>query len=97
VPTLLVCLVAGFVIMGRWQEAPTASFWAAMGFGVVVVFCFVLPLAHTMLQHWVLEGGARAARMWAFSALGIVGSLVHAAVYVLLLTAIYAGREGKRE
>jgi hypothetical protein len=92
VPTMIVCLVAGFVILGRWQEAPRASFWAALGFGVVLVFCFVLPLAHTMLQHWVLDSGERASRMWAFTALSVAASVLHAVVYVLLLTAIYAGR-----
>jgi hypothetical protein len=30
--------------------------------------------------------------MWAFTAFGIVGSVLHAVIYALLLAAIYAGR-----
>ena len=92
VPTLLVCLVAGVVILGRWREGSNASVWAALGFGLVLVLCFVMPLAQTMIQQWVLEDGQRANRMWAFSAFGIVGSVLHAVIYALLLAAIYAGR-----
>jgi hypothetical protein len=92
VPTLLVCFVAGVVILGRWGQAPRASAWAALGFGLVLVLCFVMPLAQTMIQQWVLEEGQRASRMWAFTAFGIVGSVLRAVIYALLLAAIYAGR-----
>ena len=92
VPTLLVCLVAGVVILGRWGQASRASFWAALGFGLVLVLCFVMPFAQMMLQQWVLEDGQRAIRMWAFTAFGILGSVLHAIIYALLLAAIYAGR-----
>jgi hypothetical protein len=92
VPTLLVCLVAGVVILGRWREGSNASVWAALGFGLVLVLCFVMPLAQTMIQQWVLEEGQRTSRMWAFTAFGIVGSVLHAVIYTLLLAAIYAGR-----
>jgi hypothetical protein len=56
------------------------------------VFCFIMPLAQTMIQQWVFENGHRASRMWAFTALGILGSVLHAIIYGLLLTAIFAGR-----
>jgi hypothetical protein len=92
VPTLLVCLVAGVVILGRWREGSSASFFAALGFGLVLVLCFVLPLGQTMIQQWVFQDGQRASRMWAFTAFGIVGSVLRAVSYALLLAAIYAGR-----
>jgi CDP-diglyceride synthetase len=92
VPTLLVCLVAGVVILGRWREGASASFLALLGFGLVLVLCFVLPLGQTMIQQWVFENGQRASRMWAFTAFGIVGSVLRAVSYALLLAAIYAGR-----
>jgi hypothetical protein len=92
VPTLLVCFVAGVVILGRWGQASRASLWAALGFGLVLILCFVMPFAQMMLQHWVFEDGQRANRMWAFTAFGIVGSVLHAVIYALLLAAIYAGR-----
>jgi len=96
VPTLLVCFVAGVVILGRWGQAPRASVWAALGFGLVLVLCFVMPLAQTMIQQWVFESGQRESRMWAFTAFGIVGSVLHAIIYALLLAAIYAGRGEKQ-
>ena len=92
VPTLLVCFVAGVVILGRWREGSSASFYAALGFGLVLVLCFVMPLAQTIIQQWVFENGQRESRMWAFTAFGIAGSVLHAIVYSFLLAAIYAGR-----
>jgi len=91
-PALAVCFVAGVVILGRWRDAPRASIWALLGFGLLVVLCFVVPLGQTFLQQWVFENGQRASRMWAFTALGIVGSVLRALIYAFLLAAIYAGR-----
>src|SRR6266404_179321 len=92
VPTLIVCLVAGVVILGRWRDAPNASLWALLGFGLVLILCFVMPLGQTMLQRWVFEPGQRETRMWAFTAFAVAGSVLHAIIYILLLLAIFAGR-----
>src|SRR5436190_136032 len=92
VPTLLVCLVAGIVLMGRWRDAPTAAPWAVAGYGLVFVLCFVMPLGQAFLQRWVLEDGQRASRMWAFTAFGIASSVLHAVIYLVLLVAILSGR-----
>jgi len=91
-PVLLVCFVAGVVILGRWREGGSASFFAALGFGLVLILCVVLPLGQTIIQRWVLESGQREARVWAFTVFGIVGSVLRAVSYALLLAAIYAGR-----
>jgi hypothetical protein len=92
VPTLLVCFVAGVVVLGRWGQAPRASVWAALGFGLVLILCFAMPLAQTMIQQWVFENGQRESRMWAFTGFGMVSSVLHAIIYAFLLAAIYAGR-----
>lgn len=92
VPTLLVCLVAGVMILGRWRDAPNAMLWAALGFGLVVVLSFILPIVQMLLQHWVFENGQQASRMWAFTAFGAVGSVLRAIIYSCLLAAIVAGR-----
>jgi len=92
VPALIVCFVAGVVILSRWREGSSASLFAALGFGLLLVLCFVMPLGQTMIEQWVLENGQRESRMWAFTAFGIVGAVLRAVVYVLLLVAIYAGR-----
>jgi len=92
VPTIIVCLIAGVVIVGRWRDAAGAAPYALLGFGLLFVLCFVVPLGNMLLQHWVLEEGQRAARMWAFTVFGLVNSGLHAVIYVCLLLAIFAGR-----
>src|SRR6476469_4830512 len=90
-PTIIICLIAGMVIMARWHDAPSAAPYALFGFGLLFVLCFAMPLGQTMLQHWVLEEGQRASRMWAFTAFGFANSALHAVIYACLLLAIYAG------
>lgn len=92
VPTILVCLIAGIVIIARWRDAPGAAPYALLGFGLLFVLCFVIPLGQTLLQHWVIEDGQRASRMWAFTAFGFANGALHAVIYVCLLLAIFAGR-----
>src|SRR4051812_40372790 len=92
VPTIVVCVVAGMVIMARWSDAPAAAPYALFGFGLLFVLCFVMPLGQMMLQRWVFEDGQRAARMWAFTAFGFANSALHAVIYASLLLAIFAGR-----
>jgi len=92
-PTLFVCLVAGLVIVNRWKSSPSASLWALLGFGLALILCFALPLGQTLLQQWVFKGGQPEVRMWAFTTLAVVGSVLHAGVYALLLVGVYAGRK----
>jgi len=92
-PTLFVCLVAGLVIVNRWKSASAASLWAFLGFGLALIRCFALPIAQTLLQQWIFENGQPHGRMWAFTALAVVGSVLHAGVYALLLVGVYAGRK----
>jgi hypothetical protein len=91
-PTVIICLVAGVVIFSKWRQAASGSLWALLGFGLALVLCFVMPVGQIMLQHWVFQGGEQESRLWAFTAFSIVGSVLHAVVYALLLVAIYAGR-----
>jgi hypothetical protein len=91
-PMLIVCVVAGVVILVKWRQAGSGSVWAILGFGLALVLCFVMPAGHTLLQRWVFYGGMQGSRMWAYSAFSIVGTLLHALVYVLLLVAVFAGR-----
>ncbi len=91
-PTLLVCLVAGIMILTKWRQASSASPWALLGFGLALFLCFAMPIGHTLLQHWVLQSGERESRMWAFGAFSFLGSVMYALVYVFLLVAIFAGR-----
>jgi|ERR1043166_3947414 hypothetical protein len=91
-PRIIICLLACVVVVAKWREARGGALWALLGFGLALILCFVLPVAQTMIQHWVFDGGDRASRMWAFSALGMAGSVAQAVVYIFLLVAIFAGR-----
>jgi len=91
-PTLVICLVAGVVILTKWKQALSGSLWALLGFGLALILCFAMPIGQTVLQHWVFQSGEQEGRMWVFGVLSVTGSVLHAAVYALLLVAIYAGR-----
>ena len=91
-PMLMVCVVAGVVILLKWRQGGSGSMWAILGFGLALALCFIMPAGHALLQHWVYFGGMQGSRMWAYSAFSIVGALLHALVYALLLVAVFAGR-----
>ena len=55
-PTLLVCFVAGVVILGKWKQGSKGSMWALLGFGLAAVLCFAVPVAQTAVQGWVRHG-----------------------------------------
>jgi hypothetical protein len=90
-PTLLVCCIAVIVIFTKWRQASGAAIWALVGFGLNLILYVVMPLGQTVLQQWV-QSGDRLSRMWAFSALGVASSVLHAVIYTFLLVAIFAGR-----
>jgi hypothetical protein len=91
-PRVIICLVACIVIVAKWRDARGGALWALLGFGLALILCFVMPVGQTMVQHWVLQDGDRASRMWAFSAFGMFGSVLQAVIYVFLLVAVFAGR-----
>ena len=91
-PRVIICLLAVVVILAKWREARGGALWALLGFGLALILCFVMPVGQTMIQHWVFQDSDRASRMWAFSAFGMIGSVLQAVIYLFLLVAIFAGR-----
>jgi hypothetical protein len=91
-PRVIICLVAVVVVLAKWREARGGALWALLGFGLALILCFVMPVGQNMIQHWVFQDADRANRMWAFSAFGMIGSVLQAVIYLLLLVAILAGR-----
>ena len=91
-PTMVVCLAACVVILTKWDAGSRGLLWALLGFGSVLVLSLVLPVVHTMIQSWAVHGGQLAGRMWAFTAVSVVSSVLHAVVYVFFLIAVLAGR-----
>ncbi len=92
-PTLLVCFVAGVVILGRWKQGSRGSIWALLGFGLAAVLCFAVPVGQTALQDWVRHSGHTTSESASLIAgISIVWSVLRAVTYALLLIAVFAGR-----
>jgi predicted membrane channel-forming protein YqfA (hemolysin III family) len=91
-PVLLVCLVACVVIPIRWRDGSKGSLWAALGFGLALILCFVIPFTYTALHQWAFQSGQYQSRMWVFTAYAIVTSVLRAIIYLCLLVAVFAGR-----
>ena len=87
-PTLIVCLAAGVMILTRWKQASGGALWALLGFGLVLALCLAMPL----VQMAVFQNQDNASRGWALSVLAIVSSVLHAVAYAFLLAAVVAGR-----
>jgi hypothetical protein len=92
-PTLLVCFVAGVVILGRWKQGSKGSMWALLGFGLAAILCFGVPVAQTAVQQWVRQSGHTTVESASvMAAISIVWSVLRALTYALLLIAVFAGR-----
>jgi uncharacterized integral membrane protein len=92
-PTLLVCFVAGVVILGRWKEASKSSMWALLGFGLAAVLCFAVPVAQIIVQDWIKHSGRTMVDSASVMAgISMVWSVLRAVSYALLLIAVFAGR-----
>jgi hypothetical protein len=92
-PTLLVCFVAGVVILGSWKQGSKGSMWALLGFGLAAVLCFAVPVTQTAVQDWVRHSGHTTVESASVIAgISMVWSVLRAVTYALLLIAMFAGR-----
>jgi hypothetical protein len=92
-PTLLVCFVAGIVILARWNEGSNGSVWALFGFGLAAVLCFAVPVSQAAVQDWVRHSGHTTVEgASVLASISIVWSVLRAVTYALLLVAVFAGR-----
>ena len=92
-PTLLVCFVAGVVILARWKQGSKGSMWALLGFGLTALICFAVPVTQTAVQDWVRHSGYTMSESASIMAgISMVWSAVRAVTYALLLIAVFAGR-----
>jgi hypothetical protein len=93
-PILLVCLAACVIVLVRWKDAPRASLWALLGFGLSLGLCIVVPVVQTSVQTWMIRSGDAPSRTSVFAALALLWSVLRAVSYALLLVAVFAGRSG---
>jgi hypothetical protein len=91
-PVLLVCLVAGGVVLAKWKQGAQGSIWAVCGFGLAVFLCVAVPIVQTVVQHWAMQDDMLSQRGLILTASGVLWSLLRAATYALLLIAVFAGR-----
>jgi hypothetical protein len=92
-PTLLVCFVAGVVILAKWKEGSKGSLWALLGFGLAAILCFAVPVAQTVVQDWIRRSGHTTIESASVMAgISIVWSVLRGVSYALLLIAAVAGR-----
>ena len=97
-PGIIVALAAILVCLAKWKQSPQGAKWALLGFGLSLILSIAWPIANTFIQHWMLHGsGHQTERMWVYSAMAIVSSVLHALVYVFLLVAVFAGRSTPTE
>jgi hypothetical protein len=92
-PILLVCFVAGVVILAKWKEGSKGSLWALLGFFLAAVLCFAVPVAQTVVQDWIRHSGHTTIEAASVMAgISIMWSVLRAVSYALLLIAVFAGR-----
>ena len=92
-PTLLVCFVAGVVILARWKQGSKGSMWALLGFGLTALICFAVPVTQAAVQDWIRHSGYTTSENASVMAgISIVWSILRAITYALLLIAVFAGR-----
>ena len=90
-PVVLISLGAIVIAMMRWRQAPQASLFCLLGFGIILCLSVGMPF----VQYFLIMGPGRpamgAAGTW-MSALGVFWSGLVAVAYVLLTVAVFAGR-----
>lgn len=97
-PGLIVALAGIIVCLAKWNQSPQGAKWALMGFGLSLFISLAWPIVNTLLQQSMIHGGGnQTERIWVYSAMAIVSSVLHALVYVLLLAGVFAGRSKPTE
>ena len=90
-PTLVVSIVGVILSVTKRKQAPDAAMWSLFGFGLALILCLTTPVGQFLIQNWVLRDGNEG-RVWMFTAFGLANSVLHAAIYVFLLIAVFSGR-----
>lgn len=92
-PVVIVCLAAGIITFSKRNQAPSASRWALLGFGLALIMTLIIPVSQAAVRQWMIQSGQSSQTInLVFSGLGVFWSLLRAATYGLLLVAVFAGR-----
>ena len=90
-PVFIACVAGIIITVASWRKSPSASLWALLGFALALVLCVLVPLAQQIVFQ--LMQGEAMARAKLSSVLSYFWSMLRAVSYVLLLIAVYAGRQ----
>jgi threonine/homoserine/homoserine lactone efflux protein len=91
-PSLIVAVAAGVIILKRWKQHPRASWWALLGFGLLFLLSTIGPVANTLIHLALVQGGNVSQRIWMNYVYSGISTLLHTVTYVFLLLAILADR-----
>ena len=97
-PVIIVALVACIVTVMNWHQSPSASRFSLIGFGLMLVLCFIIPIAQSFVQWKLMPigGPAPANIRYIFTGLGFLWAILRAVSYGFLLAAVYTGRSEPR-
>jgi hypothetical protein len=93
VPLLLIWLVGMALALLWWQRAPKAALATCVACGLFLLDALIGAFISVALPSMLIERGQSTAQVGtAFALVGIVRSLLHAALWAAVLFAIFSGR-----
>ncbi len=93
-PAVLMCLAACIVLLSKWESNSASFRWALVGFGILLLIGFAVPVTQVYLQHWLRESGNAGNARLVYGISGGVWSVLRAAAYGFLLAAVLSTRRG---
>ena len=92
-PLLLVWLVGVALALVWWQRAPKVALATCIACGLFLVDTLIGTFITVALPSMMVENGQSSAQIGsAFALIGVVRSLLHAALWAAVLFAIFSGR-----
>jgi len=96
-PILLIWLVGMALALLWWQRAPKVALVTCVVCGLFLLDALIGTFISVVLPSMLIEHGQSSAQIGtAFALIGIVRSLLHAALWVAVLFAIFSGRVAAR-
>jgi hypothetical protein len=93
---MYVVYAVGFILaLVRWQRHPRVSFLAALAIAILCLTRIVMTIAYAWLPNHLLHERALShqATSYVYMGLGFSQNLVSAGAWILLLSAIFIGRQ----
>src|SRR5690348_13081592 len=96
-PMILIWLVGMALALLWWQRAPKVALTTCVACGLFVLDALIGTAITVALPSLLIERGQSSAQIGtAFGVIGLLRSLLHAALWVAILFAIFSGRGAGR-